>query len=167
MKVALLKEPMRIPVTDPDSLMDHSKIMMLRAKCQTMTDIALEKSQRLADHAEFMAKKAKLALEHVELELEQLEKQEHDAITDFFQKVRSTHPVLKTLRERYGKGVSFIFDSDNKDVWIMALFNSDAPPILSDDDFPGTPFEEDDAGDDDDHGDEKVRGLDSDTDASA
>jgi len=74
-------------------------------------------------------------------EVEAAQRAADQAVTDFFTKVRNTHPQIKTLQERYGRGVTFVFDSDGHEVWVIAIFSSDAPPILKDDDdFPGEPY---------------------------
>jgi len=147
MKVALMQEPVKIQITDSESLLEHSKIMMLRSQHQDVLNGEVDAAQRAADQAEYLAQKAKLTLEAVTLEAEQAAARERQAVTDFFVKVRNSHPQIKTLQERYGRGVTFVFDSDGHDVWVIAIFSSDAPPILRDDeDFPGESYQSEPGG---------------------
>lgn len=143
MRVALVQEPIEMTITDSDTLLEHSKIMTLRSQHQHMLNTEVEAAQRAADQAEYQAKKAKLALEAIQLDAEQLAQRERQAVTDFFTKARQALPQMKTLQERYGRGVTFMFDSDEYRVWIITVFSNDAPPLLKDDDeYPGTLYED-------------------------
>jgi len=36
---------------------------------------------------------------------------------------------MRVMAERYGRDVSFNFDSNGRSVWVMALFGKGAPPV--------------------------------------
>ena len=142
MKLAMVQEPIKIPITDSEALLVHSKIMVLRTQHHNLVIGDVEDAERTYHQAEMQVKKAKLALETAQLEAEWVALQEQEMVTDFYTMVRNTHPHMKTLQERYGRGVSFMFDSDHHDVWVIAIFDSNAPPILRDDtDFEGEPYD--------------------------
>ncbi|MDE2321649.1 MAG: hypothetical protein KGL31_06990 [candidate division NC10 bacterium] len=126
MKVALVQEPIEMTITDSDTLLEHSKIMTLRSQHWHVLNTEVEAAQRAVDQAEYQVKKAKLALEAVQLGAEQVAQRERQAITDFFTKARQVLPQMKILQERYGRGVNFMFDSDEHRVWIIAIFSNDA-----------------------------------------
>lgn len=141
MKVALIQEPVKIDITDSDSLLMHSRILTLRSKHRSMLNGEVEQAERAFQRAEYEAKKAKLALEAIKLEAQQLAGQERQAVTDLYTRIFQTNPEVRTLQERYGRGVTFMFDSDSHKVWIVAVFSNDAPPVLrDDDDYPGQEY---------------------------
>jgi hypothetical protein len=61
----------------------------------------------------------------------------------FYAAVRKATPQMRVMAERYGRDVSFNFDSNGRSVWVMALFGKGAPPALrtvSDGEVPWTPL---------------------------
>lgn len=154
MKVAVLHEPINIPITDPQTLLAHPTILLLRRQRIQKEEQELDKLQIELDRADYHHKKAQLAYDQCKLELDQLDNQTKHAINDFFAQARASTPLMKTLLERYGRGVQFIFDSDATDVRVVGLSSNDAPPLLKDDEdafgepfeMPGEPVDDDDAG---------------------
>jgi hypothetical protein len=65
--------------------------------------------------------------EQVKLTLEAIGLQERKAIECFFALVRKTTPQMRAMAERYGRDVSFNFDSNGRSVWVVALFGKGAP----------------------------------------
>jgi hypothetical protein len=66
----------------------------------------------------------------VKLALEAIGRQEQKAVETFYATVRKTTRQVRDLTERYGGDVSFTFDSDGRSVWVVALFDKDAPPAV-------------------------------------
>jgi hypothetical protein len=154
MLVAMVQEPIKIPISDPQALMLHSQIMVSRAARYEVLEREVDVSRQKMVDAEMAYKLAKLELEMVQLQSERLLNQEKGLVNAFFAQVRASNSQMKTLQERYGDGVKFIFDSDHKDVWIVSIFSSDAPPILQDeDDFMGEHY---DSSEDNDDGEENL-----------
>jgi hypothetical protein len=150
MKMALIQEPVKIMITDSDTLLLHSRIMMLRSQRYEFMEKDVETIRRQKMDLEFQYKHAALALESAELRADQLLNEEKDYVNEFFTKARVSTPEMKTLQERYGNGVKFIFDSDAQEVWIVGVFSSDAPPsIHEEEDYSGEHYESID--DDEEH----------------
>ena len=157
MIIAMVQEPIKIDVTDSQSLMLHSQIMVSRNTRYRIIEKDVDIAKQKMIVAEMAYKFARLELEMIQLQSEQLLNQEKSLIGSFFTQTRISNTLMRTLQERYGDGVKFIFDSDHKDVWVIALFSSDAPPLLHDEkDFSGEHYElpADDELDDEDGGDE-------------
>jgi len=141
MKMALIQEPIRIRVRNTEALFTHSRILMLRAQRAEIMETKVERAQRTVDQLELSLKKARLELQSAQGEAEAFECQERQTIREFFAQVRRSNPQIKTIQERNGDGVSFLFDSNDREVWVVALFSSEAPPLLTEDtDFPGEPY---------------------------
>ena len=47
----------------------------------------------------------------------------------FYAAVRKATPQMRVMAERYGRDVSFNFDSNGRSAWVMALFGKGAPPL--------------------------------------
>lgn len=153
MKIAMVQEPIKIPIENSDALMLHSQIMVSRSARFEMFENELECAKRKVMEMEYSYKKAKLELEQVQLQSDDLLNIEKTLVNMFFAKIRQNTPLMKSLQERYGDGVRFIFDSDEKNVWLVAIFSSNAPPILHEDaDFSGEVFEEQEENDSSDDG---------------
>lgn len=147
MKMAVIQEPICIPIRNADALLTHSRILMLRSQLAEIVETKVEHAQQVVDQIELALKKAKLELQSAQNEAEAIERGGQQAVREFFAQVRRTHPQVKMLLERNGPGVEFVFDSNDREVWIVALFSSEAPPVLRDDeDFPGVPYEPPTAG---------------------
>ena len=141
MNIAILQEPIRISIRNTDALFTHSRILMLRAQQAEIMETKVERAQRAVDQLELSLKKATLELQSAQSEAEALQCEEQQAVREFFAQARRSHPQIKSLQERNGEGVRFVFDSDDREVWVIALFSSEAPPLLTeDDDFPGEPY---------------------------
>lgn len=133
MKIPLIHPPQKIKVMDSASLMIHSDIMLSRAKAYSIVENELTQASINVDKAKLDLRRAELAEAKIQIKLDALRIEEMSLKDSFFMQVRSTHPNIRQLSERYGKGVTFLFDSDSHTVWIIALFSNDAPPILSED----------------------------------
>lgn len=133
MKIPLIHPPQKIKVMDSASLMIHSDIMLSRAKAYSIVENELTIASTNVNKARLELRKAKLAEAKIQIKVESLRIEEMALKDAFFKQVRSTHPNIRQLSERYGKGVTLLFDSDSHTVWILALFSNDAPPILSED----------------------------------
>lgn len=145
MKVAIVQEPIKITVENSQALITHTEILMLRSRRFNYIEQEISKSQKHLLQAEHAYKKAKLEHELAQLHGQQLFNQEKELVDLFFAQVRNSHTIMKSLQERYGDGIRFIFDSDDKQVWILGVFSSDAPPILQEEpDFLGDEYESDD-----------------------
>jgi len=73
----------------------------------------------------------------------------------FYAAVRKATPQMRVMAERYGRDVSFNFDSNGRSVWVMALFGKGAPPALrtvSDGEVPWIPLDEDQEGGNEEEG---------------
>ena len=140
--VAMVQEPIRIPVLDSQALMLHSQIMVSRNARYELLEKDMERLKQKVFDAEMAYKLAKLELDMSQLQSERLLNQEKSLVNTFFTQVRVSTPQMRTLQERYGDGIKFIFDSDHQDVWVVAIFSSDAPPVLQNDvDFVGEHFD--------------------------
>ena len=63
----------------------------------------------------------------------------------FYAAVRKATPQMRVMAERYGRDVSFNFDSNGRSVWMTVLFGKGAPPALrtvSDGEVPWTPLDD-------------------------
>ena len=63
----------------------------------------------------------------------------------FYAAVRKATPQMRVMAERYGRDVSFNFDSNGRSVWVMALFGKGTPPTprtVSDREVPWTPLDD-------------------------
>ncbi|HLC20765.1 MAG TPA: hypothetical protein VJM10_01485, partial [Candidatus Methylomirabilis sp.] len=81
----------------------------------------------------------------VKLALEAIGLQERKALERFYAAVRKATPQVRILAERYGGDVAFSFDSNERSVWVMALFGKGAPPAVrtvSDREVPWIPLDE-------------------------
>lgn len=145
MKIATVQEPIKLSVEDNKALFYHTEILLIRGKRFNYIEQEISKSQKRMLEAEYAYKKAKLEHEMAQLQGQQLFNQEKELVDQFFAQVRISHPQMKSLQERYGDGIRFIFDSDDKQVWILGVFSSDAPPILREEpDFLGDEYEDGD-----------------------
>ncbi|MDE2058261.1 MAG: hypothetical protein KGL31_05480 [candidate division NC10 bacterium] len=129
-RIAVPKSPKRIRITDSDALMEHAQILQLRSQAHDLLDQQLRLAQQRVEEARLKLREAEIAAKQVELALNAIALQERKALERFFATVRRAHPQVRAIAERYDSAVSFIFDSDGRSVWVVALFSKSAPPAL-------------------------------------
>lgn len=129
-RVAVRKSPMRIKITDSDALMEHAQVLQLRSRCHDLIDQELRPAHQRVEEAKLKLREAEVAEEQVKLALDAIGLQERKAVERFYAAIRNAHSQVRTLSERYGGDVAFVFDSDGRSVWVMALFEKSAPPSL-------------------------------------
>ncbi len=129
-RVAVPKSPMRIKITDSDALMTHAQVLQLRSRGHDLTDQELRPAHQRVEEAKLKLREAEVAEEQVKLALDAIGLQERKAVERFYSAVRNTNRQVRSLVERYGGDVSFTFDSDGRSVWVVVLFDKDAPPAV-------------------------------------
>lgn len=129
-RVAVRKSPMRIKITDSDALMEHAQVLQIRSRSHDLIDQQLRPARQRVEEAKLRLREAEVAEEQVKLALDAIGLQERKAVERFYTAIRNAHSQVRTLAERYGGDVAFVFDSDGRSVWVMALFEKSAPPSL-------------------------------------
>ena len=154
-RVAVQKSPRRIRVTDGETLLEHARILQLRAQGLDVFEAKVGPALQRVEEAKHRLKAAEVAAEQARLELGPIELQGQEALSRFYTLLRRSTPQVRTLAERYHGGVMFPFDSNGTSVWVVAVFDNGAPPALREMSDGGCPWpaQEDDQ---EDGGEEKT-----------